>query len=241
MQRIATMDIDDDTLMALADGEIGGDEAARLRARIGADPDLSARYALYVQTADAAREAAMADPAAAVSPGLEARIRGLGAATAPEAGTVVPLRRRLSGWQPMALAASLALAVGLSAGVLLAPGAPTTATPVLSAAVQAQLGTLPSGAEAALPDGRRVVVVASFTDGAGAFCREYETVVPDGTGYVGVACRDGADWSLRFAMATGSGAQGYAPASSLEALDAFYAATGASPPLSAEAERAHLD
>jgi hypothetical protein len=91
--------------------------------------------------------------------------------------------------------------------------------------------------EAQLPDGRLFIAVASFTDSAGAFCREYTIGQGGGFGYISVACRNGVDWSLRFAIATDSGSEGYAPASSLEALDAFYSATGASQPLSEEAER----
>jgi anti-sigma factor RsiW len=234
------MPIDDETLMALADGEIDGDEAEALHARIKADPDLAARYTLFSQTSDWVAQAALNDPEAEVSDDLTARIREMAAAAPPAAENVVSLRRPAPRWQPMAIAASVALAVGLSAGLFLSPDALQTGTPMLSAALQERLGTLPSGAEAALPDGRRVHVIASFQDGAGAFCREYETAAEGGAGLVGVACRNGADWSLRFAMATTSGRDGYAPASSLEALDAFYAATGASQPLSAEAELAYL-
>ncbi|KNX42775.1 hypothetical protein ROTO_06240 [Roseovarius tolerans] len=235
------MDIDDDTLMALADGEIDGDEAARLHAQIASDPALADRYALFTQSADWVKAAALANPEAAVSPDLEARIREMAATTSPEAGNVVPLHRPAPRWQPMAMAASLALAIGLSAGLLLAPGAQETGATLLSSAVQERLGTLPSGAEDRLPDGRRMSVVASFTDSAGAFCREYETDAEGGTGHVGVACRNGAEWSLRIAIATHSAGDGYAPASSLETLDAFYAASGASQPLSAEAERERLE
>ena len=234
------MPIEDETLMALADGEIDGDESARLHARIEADPDLAARYALFLQTSDWARQAALTDPDAEIPDDLSARIRKMAAAAPPAVEKVVPLRRPALRWQPMAIAASLALAAGLSAGLLLAPDAPQTGATLLSAALQERLGSLPSGAQAVLPDGRRVSLVASFTDGAGAFCREYETRAEGGSGLVGVACRSGEDWSLRFAMATASGKDGYAPASSLEALDAFYAATGASQPLSAEAEREYL-
>lgn len=235
------MKIEDETLMQLADGEIDSPRAARLHAEIEADPDLAARYALFKQTSDWARAAAIADPHAGVSPDLEARIRELAATTPSEPKKVVPLRRSIPRWQPMAIAASLALAVGLSAGLLLAPGAPETGAPLLSAALQEHLGKLPSGAEAGLPEGARVRVISSFTNDTGAFCREYETGAEGRGGHVGVACRNGDDWSLRFAMATGSGDDGYAPASSLEALDAFYAAIGASQPLSAEDEREYLE
>jgi hypothetical protein len=235
------MDIDDDTLMALADGEIDGDEAARLHAQIAADPALADRYALFTQSADWVKAASLANPEAAVSPDLEARIREMAATPPPEAENVVPLRRPAPRWRPMALAASVALAVGLLAGLLLAPGGSERDVPMLSAAVQKRLGTLPSGTEAGLPGGRRVSVVASFTDSAGAFCREYETTAQGRDSHVVVACRNGDDWSLRFAMATAAGNNGYAPASSLEALDSFYAAIGASQPLSAEAELEHLE
>lgn len=234
------MDIDDDTLMAFADGEIDGDEAARLRAQIAADPALADRFALFTHSADWMKAASLANPDATVSPGLEARIREMAATTSLEAENVVPMRRPEPRWRSMALAASLALAVGLSAGLLLAPGAPEMGAPLLSAAVQERLGTLPSGAEDRLPDGRRVSAVASFTDSAGAFCREYETSAQGGDSHVAVACRNGDDWSLRFAIASVPGNDGYAPASSLEALDAFYAAIGASQPLSGDAELEHL-
>ena len=123
------MDIDDDTLMALADGEIDGDEAARLHAQIATDPALADRFALFTQSADWVKAAALADPEAAVSPDLEARIREMAATTSPEAENVVPLHRPTSRWQLVAMAASLALAVGLSAGLFLAPGAPETGAP----------------------------------------------------------------------------------------------------------------
>ena len=76
------MDIDDETLMALADGEITGDAAARLHARIAADPDLAARYALFAQSAHWVKEAALADPEASVSSDLEARVRQMAGADA---------------------------------------------------------------------------------------------------------------------------------------------------------------
>ncbi|MGI3209784.1 anti-sigma factor family protein [Roseovarius tibetensis] len=233
------MEIDDETLMALADGEITGDAAARLHARIADDPDLAARYALFTQTGKLVHAAAREGPDTVVSADLGTRIREMGAAVSREADTVVPIQRGPR-WQPMALAASLALVAGLSAGAFFMSGASRTDPLVLNAELQSQLGSLPAGAQAELPDGRDLRIVASFTDKAGAFCREYETTAGGATGYVNVACRDGSDWSLRFAMATAATATGYAPAASLETLDAFYSAIDASQPLSPEAERDFL-
>lgn len=233
------MDIDDETLMALADGEITGDAAERLHARIAADPALAARYGLFKQTGHWVNAAAREAPDAAVSTDLGARVRDMGAASR-KADPVVPMQRSAPRWQPMALAASLALVVGLSAGAFFMSGAPDENPLLLTAELQERLGTLPSGMQAELPDGRDVRIVASFTDGAGAFCREYETAAEGAIRYISIACRDGSDWSLRFAMATASNTTGYAPAASLEALDAFYAATDASPPLPEDEERAFL-
>lgn len=235
------MKIDDETLMALADGEITGDAAETLQARIAADPDLAALYAVFTQSAHWVNAAARDDPDAALSPDLNARVREMAAAAAPETDDVVRLHRNLPGWQPMAMAASLALAVGLSAGLFLAPDAPKPDGPTLTADMRERLGSLPSGAQAELSDGRQMTVVASFTDGAGAFCREYETQGSGAAGYVSVACRDGDTWDMRFAMATSGQGDGYAPAASLQALDAFYVATGASQPLEPEEERRFLE
>jgi len=238
------MNIDDETLMALADGEIDDDKARRLHALISVDPELSARFTLFTQSSQWVKKAALADAGAAVAPEFIDHIRELAATTAPEAENVVPMSHTGTRWQPMAMAASLALVVGLSVGLVLArnsPDTPETGIPVVTADLQDQLGTLPSGTQSVLPDGRQVSMVSSFTDGAGAFCREYETAALNGTSYVNVACRDGSDWTLRLSVATAAVATGYAPASSLETLDAFYTATSASQPLSAEAERDFLE
>jgi hypothetical protein len=234
------MDIDDETLMALVDGEITGDKAARLQTRIAADPELARRYALFTETAERVKAAAIADPDAKVSPALTARIRDIGRSTSHKPGNVVPLRRAAPRWQPVALAASLALAVGLSAGLLLSPRPPAPDGPALTADLRDRLDTLLSGDKEVLVDGRNLSVIASFTDGSGAFCREYEIGTHGATVYVSVACRDDADWSLRFATTKPEQSGDYAPAASLEALDAFYATTGASQPLSPEEERRFL-
>ncbi|ARE84619.1 conserved hypothetical protein [Roseovarius sp. EC-HK134] len=243
------MQMDDDRLMALADGEITGSEAEALHDRIAADPDLAERYALFVETAELARQAMQDLPEAQVSDALVARIRAMGAASAPpEASNVVPLRTAPAPaaptrWQPMALAASLALAVGLGAGLMLSNGAETPVGAPFSTALTEHLDSLPSGNAAQLPDGTALTVVASFTDAAGQFCREYEAATPGRGGFVAVACREDAGWQLQFAMAQAGNAgaeAGYAPASALETLDAYFTATGAGQPMTPDQERGFL-
>jgi len=247
------MQIDDDTLMSLADGEITGPKAEALLAQIVTDKALAARYALFVETAQLAQQAMQDNPDAQVSEALIARVRAMGEASAPpEASNVVPLRTapapaappasRLR-WQPMALAASLALAVGIGAGLLLSRGAETPLGAPFSTALSERLDSLPSGNAAQLSDGTTLTVVSSFTDAAGQFCREYEATTPERGGYVAVACRDDAGWQLQFAIAQAGevgGDTGYTPASALEALDAFFTATGAGQPMTTDEERAFL-
>ncbi|NCQ24785.1 MAG: hypothetical protein COW54_04800 [Rhodobacteraceae bacterium CG17_big_fil_post_rev_8_21_14_2_50_63_15] len=241
------MQTDDEALMALADGEITGPQADLLHARIAADAATEARYRMFVETARLARQIALNDPEAAVSQDLVARVRAMGEASVrPNSETrgvpnVVQLRPSYSAtWQPMALAASLALVVGVGAGLFMGNSPSGQENPVLSAAVIEQLEIIPSGREVALADGRGLTVVSSFEDAAGRFCREYETVSPEAGGYVAVACRGSSAWDLRFAMATGEESQDYSPASSLDALDAFFVAAGAGEPMSLEAEVAYL-
>lgn len=245
------MQIDDDKLMALADGEITGPEAKALHARITADVDLAARFALFVETAELARQAMKDLPEAQVSDALVARIRAMGEAsappmTSPETAKVVPLRSASPStpWplQPMALAASLALAVGIGAGLLLSGTEEIPVNAPFNTATAQQLDSLPSGSAAQLSDGTALTVIASFSDATGQFCREYETLLPGTGSYVSVACRDGAEWQLRFTIAqAGAGTEaGYSPASALAALDAFFAATGAGQPMTPDEEQAHL-
>lgn len=239
------MDITDETLMALADGEIADEAAHELKARIAADPVLGARYALYTRTARLAHEAALGDPDATVSAELTERIRAMAATALPPTApdNVIPLRPAAAatgGWRPMAIAASLALAVGLSAGLFLSPGAQDPEALAFTDALQDRLARLPSGSEVTLDDGRRLEVVASFTDGSGAFCREYEIGAAQTGRFVGVACQQEDGWALRFAVAGPADTGGFVPASSLEVLDTWYGMSEASGPLSIEEESAFL-
>ena len=85
-------------------------------------------------------------------------------------------------------------------------------------------------------------MIASFRDVDDQLCREFEIDRPDRTTFVSVACRAGGTWSVQFTVAAASqNDSGYAPASSLEALDAYLQAVGAGEPLSEAAEKAALD
>jgi hypothetical protein len=249
---VTRLPFSDETLMAYADGELDSDTAAMVEAAIKTDSDIADRVALFdlskQKLADGLGEP---DP---VSAELLASVKAIAAAhnagaqdrTTPDASVVAfPTRaaqnRATPGWQ-LPLAASIALLVGLALGPLLPwPGnddVPQIAmigldTPGLTAA----LTTVASGQRIALEDGSSLKAIASFQDGRGVFCREFELdQSSSGQTLVSVACHQDAAWSLRFAVAAGQNDDGFAPASSLEALDGYLTAIEAEEPLSLEAE-----
>jgi len=222
---------DDARLMALADGELPGAEAAAVARAIATDPDVARRFAVFVDTR--ARLAAAAAAQDDVPAALRARVADMIAAhaAAPAQATPAPAppppapdetvlrpvfgQRTAPAWA-LPLAASLALAVGLGAGFMArGPGTGAPAAGFDSAAVQDALGRLATGDSAATAAGA-LRVVSSFRDSAGALCR----------------AEDGgwrADLVLRQPAGPTDGA--VSAASGLGVLDAFLADIGAGAPL----------
>ena len=75
------MQIDDETLMALADGELGQAEAARISAAIADDPEAQARLRLFSESRARLKALSSAAPAAPYDKDLIARIRAAGSAS----------------------------------------------------------------------------------------------------------------------------------------------------------------
>jgi anti-sigma factor RsiW len=236
----------DDILMAYADGELPADQMAAVAAAAQDDPAIAARIDLFRQSRSAVAAALALPPRQdAGSDPIAALVRKLDQAPQPQtqpqmqSGTVIPLppRRTVPMWQ-LAAAASIAFAVGLSFA-LSGTGPATTDLAALMIATPDSLGqaldTLPAGTRQAVA-GAEIEVIASFTTADGTFCREFEVDAPDDRTVVSVACRDGATWDLRLAIAAVSDTGGYAPASSLDALDAWLVATDASEPMSVAQE-----
>lgn len=220
---------DDAMLMALADGELPAAEARHLLARVAADPDLADRFALFVETRETVRQAMDPGP---VPARLVAAIEKAGAPQVVR----LPLRpRRLAA--PMALAAALVLAVGLGA-VMTGRGPVPGGDPALAAA--AALAGLPTGAEAALPDGGTARALASFDTDAG-FCRLIGVAGPQ-LAERAVVCRGAGGWTVALAVAEG-GAGGFLPASddAVALIDGYLDSIGAGPALEPAAEAVRLD
>jgi hypothetical protein len=224
---------DDEELMAFADGALDEPRFSEVAAAIETDPVLAERLALIVAGGKAAE--AVFDPLA--DQPVPARLTaGVEAAIAAHEGKVVPFRRRITTFLPIAAAAAIAaLAVGpvayFAGGSREAPleaiGQP------LAPSITSLLASLPSGAEARLGDAV-IRPIATFTDAQSTLCREFEL---DGAlTTVAVACRAGAEWRVAIAIDAPPATDGYAPASSLAALDAFLGSIDAGPPLPPAAE-----
>lgn len=245
-----TEQITDEVLMAYADGQLAAAEASAVERAMAEDEALATRLALMVDARTAVKRAFGNAPA--VPEALAAQVRAMVDADAarrqaPAGSNVVDLaarRRAVPFWQ-LPLAAGLALAVG-AGSVWLATQQGNMAgglqvAGLNDAAITEALGSLPSGKTVELDNGARLVTIATFRDADDRLCREFEHDQTGGSTVVAVACRSDDTWDVRFAIAAATAdSDGYAPASSLETLDAYMAATGASSPLSVEDEGAAL-
>ncbi|SIS55497.1 Anti sigma-E protein RseA, N-terminal domain [Paracoccus saliphilus] len=236
MAKEPQMQITDETLMALADGELSSDVAERVMAAVEADSELQARLRRFTETRRLLREeAARPQP----SPRDAALIARITAATqtkpAPPEEQRGSAPANLNRRPLAALAAAMAAAV-IGLGWWWGYGGPESSLPK---AHLTALDSLMSGESSELPDGQDLTMIASYRTGAGELCREFET--HSGTEMtVVVACREGEGWSQRFATDI-EAAEGYVPASGdLEALDKFLAETEAGAPLTPAEETTAL-
>ncbi|MGK9235549.1 hypothetical protein KXS07_28125 [Inquilinus limosus] len=253
---------DDQTLMAFADGELDDETAAAVEKAIETDDELAGRVALFLETRGRAKEALAPLLEEPVPEALSRSVRRMAdearpRSTPPDGDDVmrvtVPPRatgRRAASLRhrpwAMPLAASLAAIVFGLGGYLVGTGGRGTpqgleVAGLGSPAISEALGRVASGEDAVLAGtGDRLRAIASFRDANGALCREFEVDGAGGATVISVACRSDGAWSVRFAVAAPAGEGGYAPASSMEALDAYLAAIGAQEPLSREDEAAAL-
>jgi anti-sigma factor RsiW len=244
------MTIDDETLMAYADGQLAADDAAMVERAMAEDEAIAERVAMFAESRFAVRSALGAAPP--VPDALTARIRAMADADARQRESASPAnvvslatrRRTVPFWQ-LPIAASVALGVGFLGGWIGAPGNQADSGLSIASlddpAVVSVLETEKAGARTQIGSGAEVAVIASFLGSDGSLCREFEHDAAGRT-IVAVACHRDDAWAIEFAVAAAaSDASGYAPASSLDALDAWMGATEAGPPLSDAEEAAALD
>ncbi len=170
--------IDDDLLMAYADGELPPEEVSRIEALLARDPVARERVRLYRESAAVARAAFAPTLEEPVPVALEERVREM----ARDDGRVVPFpaaaRRRVLRRLALPLAASLALLIGFAAGSRMQPESE-------SALLARALESTPSGA---IGPGE-VLPLATLKSADGRWCRQFERP-RDGRVAQGVACRE---------------------------------------------------
>jgi hypothetical protein len=252
-----THQINDDTLMALADGELDEATARRVHEAIRVDPDLAERYAIFAETR-ALLEADTRSRDESVPPVLVAAVRAAAArsqSAAPSMAASAALRRAPA-WRPLALAASLALVVGGLAGAGIerwrlaspAPAALALAdTPGARAALTEAFARWPSGRTGPFVDagsGRtgRIALIATHRLEDGSICRHAEIAgerIEAGVDTV-VACRSPEGWSRRALISRPTG-ETYVPASGgIDPVSAILDSLGTHDPLTGAAEAAAI-
>lgn len=245
------MPVDDETLMALADGELSPELAREVAAEVGRDPELAARLRRFSETRRLLVEAAHAAPAPSVDPALIARIRAARVPAAIAGGA--PNGRRSGLWARLAalpraanlnlrpygaVAAGFALALVAVGWYGMQPGDRSEQVPAVLASL---LDELPSGERRVLDDGTEFTMISSYRNAADELCREYEMHGRD-AGQVQVSCHDaGQGWTTRFSEALVSAEEGYRTASgSSDELDRFLQDSGAGAPLTQDEELSAL-
>ena len=181
-------EIDETTLIAWVDGELGEAEAAQVAQATAANPELAAQADRHRRMK--ARFAAAFDPIAApsVANPTPAPVISLAAVRADRtARTARPQQH----WWAVGGAMAASLLIGLVVGHGVPGPAGVTDKPnalALSSPIARVLDGQLSGEDGA------VRVALSYRDRGGHFCRMFS-----GQNLSGVACRDGRDWQLRYA------------------------------------------
>ena len=213
----------DEQLAAYADGELPAAEARAVADATRADPALARRLAAFTETRRVLRDA-FADT---VSEPVPERL--LDVLREP---TVARGPRRVRFSMPLAMAASLAIGIGVSAVALRvlqpAPGLAVAGLPLDAAALAHALDSRKSGEPATIDtaDGRfEVLPTATLEAAPERYCREFEAARDGAPATRAVACRDGdGDWRL----------VAVAAAAAVPAADGGYQpAAGAAPDLAA--------
>lgn len=252
---MTTHTFDDEILMAYADGELDAATAELVEQAMETDDAVAERVALFLETRLRARSEH--EPAEDVPPALRASVeKAISDARDREevaqASAVVALRvaandrKRKKIDVPMPIAASIfaALAglIGYSIGVAgYTDGADLRMAGLSVPGLPALLSSSPSGTEVAMGDTQaRFRAIATFTQPDGTLCREFEVSNADRSTLVSVACRQDRNWRVDFAVVARGGDDGYAPASSLESLDAYLGAISAGEPVDLDEEAALL-
>ncbi|MFN3613557.1 MAG: anti-sigma factor family protein [Rubrimonas sp.] len=232
----------EEQIAAWVDGSLDADEAARIAGIVANDP-AALQTAERIERQNGLLRAAYADTLDEPVPArLTATVGGRPTLAASRPSARPAARAHWGERAPTALAAGLALAVGLGAGAALVglpqgggsepAGAATLAIGPVDVRIAAALESAASGADGA------VTPLATFRTAGDGWCREFETASG-----AAVACRHGPGaWSVVAAAIRPAGVEegsaGYVPAAGNldDALGAALDALGAGPALDPDAE-----
>ena len=220
---------DEEEFFAWLDGELYGEAAARVEARVAADPALTKQAEAHRSLTTTLRGAFDPVMAAPVPDRIAAPLIDFGAARDRRAirGSGIP--------QWAAMAATLALGLGLGAVVggrggqrspVEIEGGHMVAAAALGRALDTQL--------ASSQDGAATRIGVSFRDQQGVLCRSFE-----GAEGSGLACRDDGQWRIEGLFGAGGGQGDYRMAAGSDLrLAELIEARIAGEPLDAAAEQA---
>lgn len=192
------MNVDNEKLMAFADGELGGEERAEIEAALASDARLRAQLAAHRRLraqVSAAFDGALAEPVPArMQAAFEAK---------PGAEIVTLAERRRATWSAREWSA---MAASIAAGLCLGIGFMTTHAPLiaptaeglvargdLARALNSQLSSEEAGA---------VRIGLTFRDQDGGLCRTFD-LTRNATS--GLACREGDAWTVAMTAQGGGG------------------------------------
>lgn len=202
-----TDNISDEMIMALADGELSGEAADRVRSAIDADPRMQQTFEMYRQS----RELLTGGFEGIFEKPVPEALSRLVLGPDNEPAQVVSLSTRRQGrpvrsvdaFIPQAAAAAVLIACAAFAGFQVGQGEGADGAVFLagtlpdSSPLPALLSTLPAG-EIARADGATFEVVATVRTGAGEVCREFELRSADAS-TLALACRVDGDWQIEVA------------------------------------------
>ena len=229
------MTTDDETFFAWLDGELSGEEAAAMEAKVAADPHLSELADQHRALAAQLRGAFGTVAAAPVPERLAAAVRAPAAQVVDFSAS--KRSREVRAWQSLPQWAAIAatLVLGLFVGTMLREpaGAPVEirgdgiyAAAALDQALDTQLASAPASGD--------VRVGLTFRDQSGAICRSFTDLQASG-----LACRDGDRWRVSGLFAAPEGqASEYRMASGIDPnLATLIDSTIAGDPFDAAQER----
>lgn len=251
-----TTDFSDETLMAFADGELDEAQMAQIERALANDDQLAVRLSVFLESRSAAFDSfqpLLQTPIpdvlrSNVDKIIEAQAEGIATSEASNIVSLADKRKPFYARTDLAAAACISLIAGGVVGFALSGSSPRSegsdilATVISDTSLIEAMETVRSGDEIRMENGSRLSVIASFKNDLGSLCREFEVDGANGATSVSVACATEGAWQVKFLVsAPSTSGNQYAPASSLEALEAYLTAIGATQPMNEADEAKTLD